>query len=70
MSATTKVCAVFGYGPGLGAAAARKWASEGFQVRLHDDDVEDTIMVMGESRHYWSMWSMLLCYNSLTFCFH
>lgn len=33
MSAS-KVCAVFGYGPGLGAAAARKWGSEGFKVRV------------------------------------
>lgn len=30
----SKVCAVFGFGPGLGAAAARKWSSEGFKVAL------------------------------------
>ncbi|CAB9508500.1 Diacetyl reductase [(S)-acetoin forming] [Seminavis robusta] len=33
MSAS-KVCAVFGYGPGLGAAVARKWSKEGFQVAI------------------------------------
>lgn len=30
----SKVCAVFGYGPGLGAAVARKWSKEGFQVAI------------------------------------
>ena len=30
----SKVCAVFGYGPGLGAAVARKWSKEGFSVAL------------------------------------
>lgn len=29
-----KVCAVFGYGPGLGAATAKKWSANGFQVAL------------------------------------
>lgn len=33
MSAS-KVCAVFGFGPGIGAAAARKWSAEGFKVAL------------------------------------
>lgn len=32
--APSKVCAVFGYGPGLGAAMARKWSKEGFQVAI------------------------------------
>lgn len=32
--ATSKVCAVFGYGPGLGSAVARKWAKEGFSVAI------------------------------------
>ena len=32
--AATKVCAVFGFGPGIGAAAARKWASEGYRVAI------------------------------------
>lgn len=32
--AASKVCAVFGYGPGLGAAMARKWSNEGFQVAI------------------------------------
>lgn len=29
-----KVCAVFGFGPGLGCAAARRWASQGYRVAL------------------------------------
>ena len=33
-SMSSKVCAVFGYGPGLGAAVARKWAKEGFSVAV------------------------------------
>lgn len=32
--ASKKVCAVFGYGPGLGAAVARKWSQEGFSVAI------------------------------------
>jgi len=28
------VCVIFGYGPGLGAAVARKWSKEGFKVAL------------------------------------
>jgi NADP-dependent 3-hydroxy acid dehydrogenase YdfG len=31
---SAKVCAIFGYGPGVGAAAARKWSSEGCKVAL------------------------------------
>ena len=31
---TSKVCAIFGFGPGLGAAAARKWSAEGFKVAI------------------------------------
>jgi NADP-dependent 3-hydroxy acid dehydrogenase YdfG len=31
---TPKVCAIFGYGPGLGAAVARKWSKEGFSVAI------------------------------------
>jgi len=34
MSAAVKVCAVFGYGPGLGAAVAKKWSNEGYKVAL------------------------------------
>lgn len=29
-----KVAAVFGYGPGLGAALAQKWSQQGFQVAI------------------------------------
>lgn len=34
MSTASKVCAVFGFGPGLGTAVARKWSKEGFSVAL------------------------------------
>ena len=30
----SKVCAIFGYGPGLSASIARKWSQEGFSVAL------------------------------------
>lgn len=49
MSSTLKVCAIFGYGPGLAAAVARKWSKEGFSVavmsRTQDkvQDAESTI---------------------------
>jgi NADP-dependent 3-hydroxy acid dehydrogenase YdfG len=33
-AAKGKVCAVFGFGPGIGAAAARKWSTNGYQVAL------------------------------------
>lgn len=39
MSAS-KVCAVFGYGPQLGAAAARKWSKEGYKVALMSRKLE------------------------------
>lgn len=29
-----KVCAVLGYGPGIGAAVARRWTEGGFAVAL------------------------------------
>ena len=29
-----KVCVVFGYGPGIGAACARRWIREGFKVAI------------------------------------
>ena len=34
MSAASKVCAIFGYGPGLSAAVARKWSKEGYSVAI------------------------------------
>jgi len=41
MSASaSKVCAVFGYGPGLGAAAALHWANNGFQVAILSRSLE------------------------------
>lgn len=33
-AASSKVCAVFGYGPGVGAAAARQWAEHGYAVAI------------------------------------
>ena len=29
-----KVCVVFGYGPGIGAACARRWIRAGFKVAI------------------------------------
>ena len=29
-----KVCVVFGFGPGIGAACARRWLREGFKVAI------------------------------------
>jgi len=37
---TGKVCAVFGFGPGIGSATARKWSSEGFKVALLSRNLE------------------------------
>ena len=39
MSAS-KVCAIFGFGPGVGAACARKWSSEGYKVALMSRKLE------------------------------
>jgi len=33
-ASSSKVCAVFGYGPGLGASIAKKFSSEGYKVAL------------------------------------
>jgi NADP-dependent 3-hydroxy acid dehydrogenase YdfG len=35
-----KVCAVFGFGPGLGTATAKKWSAEGFKVALLSRNLE------------------------------
>jgi len=37
---SAKVCAIFGYGPGVGAAAARKWSSQGYQVAILSRSLE------------------------------
>ena len=29
-----KVCVIFGFGPGIGAACARRWINEGFKVAI------------------------------------
>jgi len=39
-STASKVCAVFGYGPKIGAAVARKWSSEGYQVAIMSRSME------------------------------
>ena len=36
----SKVCAIFGFGPGVGAACARKWSSEGFKVAMMSRKLE------------------------------
>lgn len=35
-----KVCAVFGFGPKIGASVARKWASEGYKVAIMSRSLE------------------------------
>jgi hypothetical protein len=44
MSAS-KVCAVFGFGPGTGAAAARKWGSEGFKVNNNKKSLSCELLI-------------------------
>lgn len=36
----SKVCAVFGFGPKIGASVARKWSSEGYKVALLSRSLE------------------------------
>jgi len=36
----SKVCAVFGYGKGIGASVARKWSSEGYKVAIMSRSME------------------------------
>jgi len=38
--AAAKVCAVFGFGPKIGASVARKWASEGYKVAIMSRSME------------------------------
>lgn len=38
--ATKGVCAIFGFGQGIGAAVARKWSNEGFQVAILSRSME------------------------------
>lgn len=40
LMSVSKVCAVFGFGPGLGKATACKWAAEGFHVVLLSRSLE------------------------------
>ena len=35
-----KVCVVFGFGPGIGAACARRWINEGFKVAIVSRNIE------------------------------
>jgi NAD(P)-dependent dehydrogenase (short-subunit alcohol dehydrogenase family) len=55
MSSAAKVCAVFGYGPGLGAALAKKWSKEGFSVAIMSrtlDKVKDAESSIPNSKGY------------------
>jgi len=42
MSAS-KVCAVFGFGPKIGASVARKWSSEGYKVAIMSRSMEKLV---------------------------
>ena len=51
MSASNKVCAIFGFGPGIGAAVARKWSKEGYQVAIMSRSLEKVkVCILGVSR--------------------
>jgi len=40
MTSSSKVCAVFGFGPKIGASVARKWSSEGYKVAIMSRSME------------------------------
>ena len=40
MASAKGVCAVFGFGPGIGAAVARKWSAEGYKVAILSRSLE------------------------------
>jgi NAD(P)-dependent dehydrogenase (short-subunit alcohol dehydrogenase family) len=43
MVSPSKVCAVFGFGPKVGASVARKWSSEGYKVAIMSRKLEKLI---------------------------
>jgi len=43
MASPSKVCAVFGFGPKVGASVARKWSSEGYKVAIMSRKLEKLI---------------------------
>ena len=45
---TSKVCAVFGFGPKIGAAVARKWSSEGYKVAILSRTLEKLAAAQAE----------------------
>jgi len=42
-AAASKVCAVFGFGPKVGASVARKWSSEGYKVAIMSRSMEKLV---------------------------
>lgn len=42
-AAASKVCAVFGFGPKIGASVARKWSSEGYKVAIMSRSMEKLV---------------------------
>jgi len=57
----SKVCAVFGYGPGVGAAVARKWAKEGYAVAIMARSLDKLKVRTCTSRCY-RLSKKLVCY--------
>lgn len=43
IAAASKVCAVFGFGPKIGASVARKWSSEGYKVAIMSRKLEKLV---------------------------
>ena len=43
MASPSKVCAVFGFGPKVGASVARKWSSEGYKVAIMSRKLEKLV---------------------------
>lgn len=42
-AAASKVCAVFGFGPKVGASVARKWSTEGYKVAIMSRSMEKLV---------------------------
>ena len=43
MSSKGAVCAIFGFGPGIGAAVARQWSKKGYQVAILSRSLEKLV---------------------------
>mmetsp|Transcript_31868 Transcript_31868/g.46459 ORF Transcript_31868/g.46459 Transcript_31868/m.46459 type:complete len:237 (+) Transcript_31868:154-864(+) len=48
IGSASKVCAVFGFGPKIGASVARKWASEGYKVAILSRNLEKLVAAQAE----------------------